>query len=38
VPRHSHGIVIGRIRATATQPGDAGLLYWKGGYRPLAAD
>jgi flavin reductase (DIM6/NTAB) family NADH-FMN oxidoreductase RutF len=38
VPRHSHGIVIGRIRATATRPGEASLLYWQGGYRALLAD
>lgn len=35
VARHSHGIVIGRIRATAARPTDAGLLYWQGGYRAL---
>ncbi len=38
VPRHSHGIVIGRVRATASQPAQAGLLYWRGGYRALASE
>jgi flavin reductase (DIM6/NTAB) family NADH-FMN oxidoreductase RutF len=38
IPRHSHGIVIGRIRATAGRPGHASLLYWQGGYRALLSD
>ncbi|MFO1149039.1 MAG: flavin reductase family protein [Alsobacter sp.] len=38
VARHSHGIVIGRIVATAGRDGEAGLLYWKGAYRSLVAD
>ena len=38
IARHSHGIIIGRIRATTSLPGEAGLLYWRGGYRELRSD
>jgi flavin reductase (DIM6/NTAB) family NADH-FMN oxidoreductase RutF len=37
LPRHSHAIVLGRVRA-ATPPRDGdGLVYWKSGYRGLAS-
>lgn len=38
VERHSHGILIGRVRAVRVGPDKSALLYWRGGYRTLAAD
>lgn len=35
VERHSHGILIGRVKAVRTDPSKQALLYWRGGYLPL---
>lgn len=36
IDRHSHAILIGRVRAIAVRPGAAPLLYWHGAYRHFA--
>ena len=35
IERHSHAILIGRVRAVTARPAAGGLIYWRGGYRPL---
>jgi flavin reductase (DIM6/NTAB) family NADH-FMN oxidoreductase RutF len=35
--RHSHGIVIGRVRAVTTQAQPGALVYWQGRYLPVSA-
>lgn len=35
VERHSHGILIGRVRAVRTAPEKSALLYWRGDYLSL---
>lgn len=37
IDRGSHSIIIGSVEAVRTQDADQALLYWRGGYRPLAA-
>ena len=32
IERHSHAIVIGRVRHVLTVPGNSGLAYWDGHY------
>ena len=32
IDRHSHSIVLGRVRAVLVAGGDAPLIYWRGGY------
>jgi flavin reductase (DIM6/NTAB) family NADH-FMN oxidoreductase RutF len=31
--RHSHGIILGRVRAVSVREDGEGLVYWRGGYR-----
>ncbi|WP_024513960.1 flavin reductase family protein [Bradyrhizobium sp. Tv2a-2] len=38
IERHSHGIVIGRVRAVQLQPADAALAYWHGDYLAIDRD
>ncbi len=37
IDRATHSIVIGRVRAVRTNPGQGALIYWEGGFRDLAA-
>lgn len=36
IDRATHSILIGRVRAIRTTPGTGALIYWNGGFRPLA--
>lgn len=36
IDRASHSIVIGRVRAIRSNPGQGALIYWNGGFRGLA--
>jgi flavin reductase (DIM6/NTAB) family NADH-FMN oxidoreductase RutF len=38
IERHSHGIVIGRVRAVQLQSAGAALAYWHGDYLPIGGD
>lgn len=38
IDRHSHSIVIGRVRAATFNPGQHGLIYWRGQYRAISAN
>ncbi|MBL8893894.1 MAG: flavin reductase family protein [Rhizobiales bacterium] len=37
IDRHSHSIVIGRVRAIRHSPAARGLIYWRGRYLPLTS-
>jgi len=37
IDRATHSIVIGRVRAVRTNPGQGALIYWNGGFRSLPA-